>query len=109
MDRQKAHETTPPNSTTFRSDVSETFDIELGTAIGGGDAARLWVDGIVIIDGFERGETATDWGGIEEVLGGGGRGYVNLTAGVLHEVSIEFRCVESVEEGQREHGKQAPD
>lgn len=100
---------TPTTLATFRSDYSETFDIELGTATGGGDAARLWVDGMVVIDGFERGETASDWEGVEEGLGGGGRGYVNLTVGVLHEVSIEFRCVHVEEEGQGEHGRHAPD
>lgn len=67
----------------------------------------MWVDGMVVIDGFERGETATDWEGVEEGLGGGGRRDVNLTAGVLHDISIEFRCVNLGEEGQGEHGRQA--
>lgn len=76
----------------FRPDYSETYEFEVGTATGGGDAARLWIDGTVIIDGFERGRgTVGDWEGAEEGLGGGGRGYVNLTAGTLHEIYVEYR------------------
>ncbi|CAM9996213.1 unnamed protein product, partial [Ectocarpus sp. 12 AP-2014] len=72
-------------------DYSETFEFELGTAVGGGDAARLWIDGVVVIDGFERGSgTVGDWEGAEEGLGGGGRGFVNLTAGTLHEIYVEY-------------------
>ncbi|CAM9146088.1 unnamed protein product, partial [Ectocarpus sp. 8 AP-2014] len=72
-------------------DYSETFEFELGTAVGGGDAARLWIDGAVIIDGFERGSgTVGDWEGTEEGLGGGGTAYVNLTAGTLHEIYVEY-------------------
>ena len=57
----------------------------------GGDAARLWIDGTVVVDGFERGGTDVDWGGAEKWLGGGGRGYVNLIADGLYEVKIEYR------------------
>lgn len=77
----------------FRPDYSGTFELELGTAAGGGDAARLWIDGSIVVDGFERAGTGADWSGIEEGLGGGGRGYVNLTAGTLHNISIEYRYV----------------
>lgn len=75
-----------------RPDYSETFELELGTATGGGDAARLWIDGLVVIDGFERGGMSYDWGGAVDGLGGGGRGYVNLSADTLHEIIIEYRC-----------------
>lgn len=76
----------------YRPDYSETFEFELGTAVGGGDAARLWIDGAVVIDGFERGSgTVGDWEGGDEGLGGGGRGYVNLTAGTLHDIYVEYR------------------
>lgn len=63
----------------------------MATAVGEGDAARLWIDGVVVVDGFERGLNGADWEGVEEGLGGGGRGYVNLTAGSLHEIFIEYR------------------
>lgn len=76
----------------FRPDYSETYEFEVGTALGGGDAARLWIDGIAVVDGFERGSAIVgDWEGGEEGLGGGGRGRVNLTAGTLHEIYIEYR------------------
>lgn len=79
-----------------RPDYTETYEFEVGTATGGGDAARLWIDGTVIIDGFERGPgTVSDWEGAEEGLGGGGRGYVNLTAGTLHDIYVEYRYVSS--------------
>lgn len=62
---------------------------------------------MVIVDGFERDGTAGDWAGAEEGLGGGGRGYVNLTAGALHHISIEYRYDESHEptscHGDRPH------
>lgn len=64
----------------------------MGTAVGGGDAARLWIDGTVVIDGFERGAgVGGDWQGAAYELGGGGRGGVNLTAGTLHEIYLEYR------------------
>ena len=43
------------------------------------------------MDGFERGLNGADWAGVDEGLGGGGTGYVNLTAGNLHEIFIEYR------------------
>lgn len=76
----------------FRPDYSERYEFEVGTAVGGGDAARLWIDGTVIIDGFERGAGAVgDWEGAAVGLGGGGRGRVNLTAGTLHNIYLEYR------------------
>lgn len=78
------------------SEYTETYEVELGTAAGG-DAGRLWIDGLVVIDGFERGENYANWDDDEDtdgVLGGGGTGFVNLTAGVLHDVTIEYRCVD---------------
>lgn len=63
----------------------------MATAVGEGDAARLWIDGVVIVDGFKRGLNGADWEGADEGLGGGGTGYVNLTAGHLHDIFIEYR------------------
>lgn len=64
----------------------------MGTASGGGDAARLWIDGVVVVDGFERSSGIVgDWEGGEAGLGGGGSGRVNLTAGSLHDIYIEYR------------------
>lgn len=80
-----------PGAIPTRPDLSGTYALELGTASGGGDAARLWIDGKAIVDGFERGQTTSDWEEAEEGLAGGGRGYVNLTAGALHEIRIEYR------------------
>lgn len=77
--------------TDLRPDYTETFEFEVATAVGEGDAARLWIDGVVVVDGFERGLIGADWEGVEEGLGGGGRGYVNLTAGSLHDIFIEYR------------------
>ncbi|CAM9128397.1 unnamed protein product, partial [Laminaria digitata] len=74
----------------IRPDYTETFEVELATVVGEGDAARLWIDGVVVVDGFERGLNGVDWEGADEGLGGGGRGYVNLTAGNLHEIYIEY-------------------
>eukprot|EP00903_Cladosiphon_okamuranus_P013586 g12653.t2 len=76
----------------IRPDYSETYEFEVGTAVGGGDAARLWIDGTVVIDGFERGGAGAggDWEGAQQGLGGGGRGRVDLTAGTLHEIYLEY-------------------
>lgn len=63
----------------------------MATAVGEGDAARLWIDGVVVVDGFERGLNGDDWEGSDEGLGGGGRAFVNLTAGNLHDIYIEYR------------------
>lgn len=71
-------------------DHTEEFKFELGTAEGG-DAARLWVDGRIVIDGFQHGGTGAVWNEDTEGLGGGGTGFVNLTAVMLHEVTIEYR------------------
>lgn len=76
------------------SEHSEAFEFEIGTGEGG-DAARLWVDGVVVIDGFERRGTGVELetgGADKDGLGGGGRGSVNLTAGVLHDIRVEYRC-----------------
>eukprot|EP00752_Nemacystus_decipiens_P001537 g1506.t1 len=75
----------------IRADFSESYEFEVGTAAGGGDAARLWIDGAAVIDGFERGAGAGgDWEGGPQGLGGGGRGRVDLAAGTLHEVYLEY-------------------
>lgn len=45
-----------------------------------------------MIDGFERGAGAGgDWEGAPQGLGGGGRGRVDLTAGTLHDIYLEYR------------------
>lgn len=77
----------------LRPDHTGTFRFEVGTAEGG-DAARLWVDGSVVLDGFERGGAGADGNENTGGLGGGGRGSAELSAGALHDVRLEYRRVE---------------
>lgn len=80
------------------SKYSETFEFELRVGNGGnnstewntgGDGARMWIDDVVVIDWFEKVAAASD----DRQAGyiGGGTALVTLTAGALHDVTIEYR------------------
>lgn len=80
------------------SDFSETFEFDLRVGSGGsnstdwstgGDGARMWIDNVVVIDWFEKVAVVGD----DDQAGyaGGGTALVNLTAGALHDVTIEYR------------------
>lgn len=76
------------------SHYTEIFEFELRTdrkmteQSTSGDGARLWVDGLVVIDWFEEPRIVDGDRGEYE---GGGTASVNLTAGMLHDVIIEYR------------------
>lgn len=76
------------------SQHTETFEFELRTGRNtteqstSGDGARLWIDGLVVIDWFEEPGV---FGDDREEYEGGGTALVNLTARMMHDVVIEYR------------------